>query len=140
MDLESARRIFGDLTVLRIATLTPDGRAHLVPLWFVWREEAIYCYVRRSAQTYRNIERDPRTTVLLDLGRAWSELAGVVLHGHSDPLAGDHPSMRRVLSDWYEKYRRLLAGDEFARYVESMEDPGVLRVHPEWAVSFDHSH
>ena len=138
MNLIDARRIFGELMVMRVATLLPDGSAHLVPLWFVWREDAIYVSVRRSATTFRNAERDSRTTLLLDIGRAWSELAGVIVHGRSDPLAGDHPALRRVISEWHEKYRRLLAGEEFQRYAEAVEDPGMLRVKVERLVSFDH--
>ncbi|HEX2030606.1 MAG TPA: pyridoxamine 5'-phosphate oxidase family protein [Actinomycetota bacterium] len=139
MNLLDARRIFRDLPVLNLATTRPDGGPHVVPLWFVWREEAIYVSCRRESATWRNVERDPRVAVSFQRGRNWRELAGAVLLGRAEPLVPEHPALRGVMSQWFEKYRLLLAGGGFRDYAEQVESPGMLRVRPERMAAWDHA-
>lgn len=139
MNLLDARRIFRDLPVLNLATTRPDGGPHVVPLWFVWREEAIYVSCRRESATWRNVERDPRVAVSFQRGRNWRELAGAVLLGRAEPLVPEHPALRGVMSAWFEKYRLLLAGGGFRDYAEQVESPGMLRVRPERLAAWDHA-
>ncbi|MGH2740053.1 MAG: pyridoxamine 5'-phosphate oxidase family protein [Actinomycetota bacterium] len=139
MSLIEARRAFGDLPVAHLATTLPDGSPHVVPLWFVWRGEAIYVSCRRDSATWRNVERDRRVALSFDLGLSWQELRGAVIHGRAEPLAPDHPSLREVLSAWYTKYRRLLGGGGFRDYAERVEDPGMFRVRPERMTAWNHA-
>ena len=53
----------------------------VVPLWFVWPEDAIYVSTDRGTRTWRNVSADPRVSLSVDLGRAWVEIAGVEI-GH----------------------------------------------------------
>lgn len=139
MRLPEARRLFGDLGVVHMATTLPDGSPHVVPLWFIWREEAIYVSARRESATWRNIERDPRAALAFHLGRAWRDLAGIVVYGRAEPLVPEHPALRGVMSAWYEKYRRSLAGEGFRAFAEQVESPGMLRVRPLRMAEWDHS-
>jgi len=138
MRLPDARRLFGDLPVVHLASTKTDGSPHVVPLWFVWREEAIYVSCRRDSASWRNVERDPRVAVSFHLGQAWQELAGIVIRGRAEPLVTEHPALRGVLSAWYEKYRPLLAGDAFRAYAEQVERPGMLRIRAASVGSWDH--
>jgi PPOX class probable F420-dependent enzyme len=137
VNLLEARLVFGDLHVVEVATTLPDGSPHVVPLWFVWRDEALYVSARRTSATWRNVERDPRLALTFHQGRAWDELAGAVLYGRADPLSPAHPALHGVMSSWYEKYRALLGGQAFRRYAEQVEDPGMLRVRPERLAQWD---
>ncbi|HZA00209.1 MAG TPA: pyridoxamine 5'-phosphate oxidase family protein [Acidimicrobiales bacterium] len=139
MNLLDARRVFADLQVVEVATTRPDGSPHVVPLWFTWRDEAIYVSCRRESVTWRAVERDPRVALTFHVGQAWDELAGAVVYGRADPLAADHPALRGVMSDWFEKYRALLAGEAFRRYARDVETPGILRVRPHRLISWDHA-
>jgi PPOX class probable F420-dependent enzyme len=55
-----------------LATIQPDGRPHLVPITFAMRGDVLFCLVdqkpksTRDLKRLRNIERDPRVTVLVD--------------------------------------------------------------------------
>jgi PPOX class probable F420-dependent enzyme len=139
LKLLDARRVFRDLPVVHLATTRADGAPHVVPLWFVWREEAVYVSCRRDSATWRNIERDPRVALSFHVGRRWQELAGVVILGRAEPLVPEHPALRRVMSAWFEKYRLLLSGGGFREYAEQVEHPGMLRVRPERMASWDHA-
>ena len=120
MDAAAARRMFGGLPVVAVATVSPDGSPHVVPLWFVWPEDALYVSTRLDGRTWRNARADARVAVSIDLGRSWTEIAGVVVEGLAELLPAEHPSMRGPISAWHEKYRPLLAGEGFERFAEQV--------------------
>jgi PPOX class probable F420-dependent enzyme len=135
----AARRMFASLSSAAVATVDPDGSPHVVPLWFVWPEEAIYLSTRRDGRTWANVGRDPRVAVTIDLGRSWVEIAGVEIRGRAEPLPAEHAQMRRAISAWHEKYRPLLAGDGFSRFAEEIAGLVFLRVVPDRVVAWDHA-
>jgi PPOX class probable F420-dependent enzyme len=137
--LLDARRVYRDLPVVHVATTRADGSPHVVPLWFVWREEGVYVSCRRDSATWRNVERDPRVALSLDRGRTWRDYAGIVLFGRAEPLVPEHPALRDVMSAWFEKYRLLLAGGGFRDYADQVESPGMLRVRAERLATWDHA-
>lgn len=137
--LLDARRVFRDLPVVHLATTRADGSPHVVPLWFVWREEAVYVSCRRDSATWRNVERDPRVALSFDRGRGWRDYAGIVLFGRAEPLVPEHPTLRGLMSAWFEKYRLMLAGGGFREYADQVEHPGMLRVRAERVAAWDHA-
>lgn len=139
MRLLEARRAFGDLAVVHVATTQSDGSPHVVPLWFVWQNEAVYVSCRRASATWRNVERDRRVALSLGVGLHWQELRGIVIYGRAEPLAPDHPSLHEVLSTWFQKYRRHLGGGGFRDYAERVDEPGMLRVRPEQVAVWNHA-
>lgn len=139
MDPAAARRLFGGLPVVACATRDPDGAPHVVPLWFVWLEDALYVSTRTGSRTWRNVGADARVCLTVDLGRAWTELAGVCVEGLAERLLAQDPAMRRPISAWHEKYRPLLAGEGFERFAEQIPGLAFLRVVPARIVSWDHA-
>ena len=139
MNLADARRVFGELPTVSVASLLADGSPHLVPLWFVWLEDAVFITARERSQVWANLVRDPRVALALDRGRGWTDLAGVMIRGWAELLPQDHPSLRRALSAWFEKYRGELSGRGFAGYTEQVHAPAVFRVRPDRIASWDHA-
>jgi general stress protein 26 len=128
MDLSEARKTFRDARVAHVGTNLPGGHPHVVPLWFVWLEDAIYASSRRGSQVWRNVSQDPRVAIQIDVGRAWTEQAGILLRGTAELLRPDHPSVKGALSAWFSKYADELAGRGFAAYTERVRHPALLRV------------
>jgi len=139
MDLAAVRRMFGGLPVVSLATVGPDGAPHVVPLWFVWPDDALYVSTRRESVTWRNATTDPRVSATIDLGRSWVEIAGIVVHGLARPVVVEEPSMRGPISAWHEKYRSLLAGEGFERFTEEVRQLGFLRVEATRLATWDHA-
>jgi len=48
---------------LSLATVRPDGRPHVVPLWFLWDGDAIVVLTKPHAQKVRNLVAEPRAMV-----------------------------------------------------------------------------
>jgi hypothetical protein len=44
------RRAFRDVRLAHVATLQSDGAPHVVPLWFVWLEDAVYLTCRSGSR------------------------------------------------------------------------------------------
>lgn len=49
-----------------VATVRPDGSPHVMPVWGVWLDEAVWFSSGRRSRKARNLERDPRCTVSTD--------------------------------------------------------------------------
>jgi pyridoxamine 5'-phosphate oxidase-like protein len=139
MNLGDARRTFQEVPVAHVGSILPDGSPHVVPLWFVWLEDAVFVSCREGSRVHRNLQLEPRTVLAFDRGRDWPDQAGVLVHGRAEFLPEDHPALRRALSAWFEKYRGELAGSGFAAYAEQVRSPAVFRVRPERLASWDHA-
>ena len=59
------------------ATIGPEGRPHLAALWYVPAGGRLDCWTYAASQKARNLERDPRATLLTEAGTAYQELRGV---------------------------------------------------------------
>jgi PPOX class probable F420-dependent enzyme len=46
-----------------VATIHPDGRPNVTPVWGVWDGEAVWFSCGPRSRKARNLERDPRATV-----------------------------------------------------------------------------
>jgi PPOX class probable F420-dependent enzyme len=68
-----------DQRTVTCATIGPGGRPHLVALWFVPAGGRLDCWTYAASQKARNLERDPRATLLTEAGATYQELRGVSL-------------------------------------------------------------
>jgi PPOX class probable F420-dependent enzyme len=99
----------------RLASSAPDGAPHQVPVVFAWVEGRLWSPIDAKPKTgvdlarVRNIERDPRVSLLLDHYDAdWSRLWWVRIDGRAEILrVGDperDPSVRSVVARLRAKY------------------------------------
>jgi PPOX class probable F420-dependent enzyme len=83
----SEEELLGLLDTERIAVVSsigPRGWPHSMPMWFVPREGEIWIWTYAKSQKVRNLERDPRATVLVETGREYSELRGVSIEAEAE--------------------------------------------------------
>ncbi len=62
-----------------VATTGPNGRPHLMPLWYVADAGELRGWTFAKSQKARNLERDPRATLQLESGVEYGELRGAML-------------------------------------------------------------
>ena len=139
MNTAEARRTFRDVRTAHVGTVLPDGDPHVVPLWFVWLDDAVYLSCRKGSGVWRNLQRDPRVAVTVDRGQAWAEQAGCLIRGRAELLAPEDPGTKRALSAWFEKYRAELSGYGFAAYTQQVGEPVVVRVRPDSLATWIHA-
>ena len=66
-----------------VSSLGPRGWPHSMPLWFVPRDGVIWIWTYAKSQKVRNLERDPRATVLVETGRSYEELRGAMIESEA---------------------------------------------------------
>ncbi len=62
----------------------PRGFPHSMPLWFVPRQGEIWIWTYAKSQKVRNLERDPRATVLIEAGHEYGELRGAMIEAEAE--------------------------------------------------------
>jgi PPOX class probable F420-dependent enzyme len=67
-----------------ISSLGPHGWPHSMPMWFVPRAGEIWIWTYAKSQKVRNLERDARATVLVETGREYGELRGVMIEAEAE--------------------------------------------------------
>ena len=72
------RAFLGERVVMQCATIGPNGRPHMMPLWFVPENGTeLVSWTYAKSQKAKNLERDPRATVGIETGVQYHELRGV---------------------------------------------------------------
>jgi PPOX class probable F420-dependent enzyme len=80
MSAQEVRAFLDEERIVTCATNGPNGVPHLMPLWFVVREDTIWAWTYAKSQKVRNLERDPRATLQVEAGRdRYDQLRGVMV-------------------------------------------------------------
>jgi PPOX class probable F420-dependent enzyme len=66
-----------------VSSLGPRGWPHSMPLWFVPRDREVWVWTYAKSQKVRNLERDPRATVLVETGDGYGELRGAMIESEA---------------------------------------------------------
>ncbi len=70
----------------RVAIVTsngPKGWPHSMPMWFTVRDGVIWVWTYAKSQKVKNLERDPRATILIETGFEYTELRGVMIESEA---------------------------------------------------------
>ena len=118
-----------------VTTLERDGAVHAVPMWIAAEAGAILLATGSASRKLRNLERDPRMTLVLHDSRPGCEVCGATLRGRVEIVRGEHaiPLVAQV-------HRRYVSADGLARpEVRAFlgSDDVALRFHPEQAMTWD---
>jgi len=100
---------------MSVATNGPNGWPHVVAMWYGFLDGAPGFLTYRDAQKYRNIQRDPRVSCLVEDGDRYDNLRGVMLRGRAEVVTDD------------EK-RLILATNITARYQGPLDQAGIESV------------
>jgi PPOX class probable F420-dependent enzyme len=116
MDEDEARERFTAAQVASLATVSPDGVPHLVPVVFAVANDVVYTAVDTKKKTthrlrrLRNIEQNPHVCMLANhYADDWDELWWVrvdgtaAIHDRGEEMATGYDLLRRK----YPQYQRL---------------------------------
>ena len=82
-DAELAELIEAERIVV-VGSFGPSGWPHLMPLWYVPRDGEVWIYTYAKSQKVRNLERDPRATLLIETGHEYQELRGAMIEAEAE--------------------------------------------------------
>ena len=131
--LEAAR-------VLQIASISPDGRPHLVPMWFARDDEGLLVFsTYGTSQKIKNLERDPRITALAETGTEYDEVRGLSIEGRAEVIRDPHVTMRTLqLVGAHTSRRSRPSATPDADPPPAAYKRVTVRIHPERVRSWDH--
>jgi PPOX class probable F420-dependent enzyme len=78
------RRLLDSERVAVVSSIGPRGWPHSMPLWYVPREGEVWIYTYAKSQKVRNLERDPRATLLIETGHEYAELRGLMIEAEAE--------------------------------------------------------
>ena len=81
-----------------LATVWPDGRPHVMPVWGAWFDDRLWFSTDQSSRKARNLRADPRCVVTTD-----DALEPVVLEGLAEPVT-DRSDVTRFTAVLRVKY------------------------------------
>jgi PPOX class probable F420-dependent enzyme len=72
---------------MNVASINHDGTIHLVAMWYAVLDGDPVFWTFGKSQKIKNLQRDPRITLLVESGEEYGELIGVELVGTATVLA-----------------------------------------------------
>jgi PPOX class probable F420-dependent enzyme len=79
MSDDELRAFLAEKKVVTCATIGPNGRPHLMPLWYAAEGTTLRGWTYAKSQKAKNLERDPRATLQVEDGEQYDELRGVMM-------------------------------------------------------------
>jgi len=81
---EEQRELIDGERIVVVSSLGPRGWPHVMPLWYVPRDAEIWIWTYAKSQKVKNLERDPRATLLIETGHEYTELRGVMIEAEAE--------------------------------------------------------
>jgi PPOX class probable F420-dependent enzyme len=78
MTADEVRDFLAEQKTMTVGTIGPNGRPHLMPLWYVPEGDELIGWTFAKSQKSKNLERDPHATVQVETGVEYQELRGVM--------------------------------------------------------------
>ncbi len=70
--------------IVVVSSIGPRGWPHSMPMWYVVRDGELWVWTYAKSQKAKNLERDPRATLLVQTGYEYSELRGIQIEAQAE--------------------------------------------------------
>jgi PPOX class probable F420-dependent enzyme len=97
------RELIDSERIVVVSTIGLRGWPHSMPLWYVPRRGEIWVYTYAKSQKVRNLERDPRATLLIETGHEYGELRGVEIEAEAE-IHRDLDTVFELVKELTERY------------------------------------
>jgi general stress protein 26 len=111
-----------------LATVTPEGVPHLMPVWGVWHRDALWFSSANGSRKARNISAQPHCSLSTD-----NPMEPVVVHGLARRVT-DADELSVMLAAENAKY-----GTSYGPEMVDPEFNSVFALQPEWAFALNSS-
>jgi PPOX class probable F420-dependent enzyme len=126
--------------VVIVSSVGPRGWPHSMPLWYVPRDGELWIWTYAKSQKVRNLERDPRATLLVETGYEYTELRGVMIEAEAEI----HRDLETVsefgkqLTVRYSEGIESVEGDAAAALQAQAAKRVAIHFHPRRTATWDH--
>ncbi len=139
---DEIRRYLQGARAMTLVTNGRRGHPHPMPMFYGLDADLTVRFSTYGAsQKVRNIERDPRVSLLVDSGDTYGELRGVMIEGHAEIVHDLEATVATMIEAMGRAGEPLPPADQLSADVkQQMAGKRVLiRVRPERFISWDHA-
>ena len=123
---------------IQIASNGPKGFPHLVAMWYVVIDGMVHFTTFGKSQKVLNLKRDPKITAMLESGKAYTELRGLVIEGNAEVLE-DTAFTAKVMAQVGAKYNGIpVPTDTPEAALKVATKRVVIRINPVDIYTWDH--
>jgi general stress protein 26 len=143
MTEDEVRAYFAEQKVINVASVGPNGRPHLAPLWYYPHEDGVATWTYGTSQKAKNLRRLPEATVLIEDGDSYEKLRGISLEADVQ-LVEDTEEVTRMGITLMQRYAGAKPGDpvpsELSTFIAGQAPKRIgLIFRPTKIVSWDHT-
>ncbi len=124
--------------IATMGTIGPDGRPHLVAMWYAVIDGQIWFETKGRAQKVKNLQRDGRITCMIEDGNTYDSLRGVSLEGRG-VIVDDPDMLWSVGVSVWERYTGPYTEDARPFVAIMLNKRVAVRVDVERVRSWDHT-
>lgn len=100
---DEQRELVESERVVVVSSIGLRGWPHSMPLWYVPRNSEIWIYTYARSQKVKNLERDPRATLLIETGHEYGELRGLQIEAEAD-IRRDYETVYALARELASRY------------------------------------
>jgi PPOX class probable F420-dependent enzyme len=124
---------------IQIASNGHKGFPHLVAMWYVMDQGKVTFTTFGKSQKILNLRRDPKISAMLETGKAYTELRGLVIEGTAE-IEEDNAATARVMGLVGSKYNGIpVPTNTPEAALKAASKRVVVRIRPDDIYSWDHS-
>lgn len=137
---DEQRELIESERVVVVSSIGPRGWPHSMPLWYVPRDGEIWIWTYARSQKVRNLERDPRATLLVETGHEYGELRGVMIEAEAELIRDTDRvvELAKELTVRYSEGIESIEGDAAAALQAQAPKRVAIHFHPRRVASWDH--
>ncbi len=138
-DVEQAELLDAERIVI-VSSLGPRGWPHSMPMWYLVRDGELWVWTYAKSQKVRNLERDPRATLLVETGTEYSELRGIQIEAEAELIRDLEPvaEFGKQLAVRYTEGIESIEGDAAAALEAQAAKRVAIRFEPVRTATWDH--
>ncbi|MQA10878.1 MAG: TIGR03618 family F420-dependent PPOX class oxidoreductase [Pseudonocardiaceae bacterium] len=139
MTPDEVRTFLDEQRVANVATIGPNGRPHVVPVWYLPHDDGVATWTYRTSQKVANLRRLAQATVLVEAGDSYEELSGVSMECDVE-IIDDPERVLEIGSGLTKRYSSVGAPtEELTEFLRAQATKRVgLVCTPTKTVSWDH--
>ena len=131
-DAHIEQRLRSEL-IIWLSTVRPDGRPHLVPVWFLWDGATFLIFSQPKDLKLRNLRQNPNVVLALETRAQGNEV--VLIEGQAVVL--EDSTLKTTMPEYAEKYDALLKSMDWTAEWMASKYSVVVRVTPTKFISWE---
>src|SRR5262245_51343385 len=138
MTPEEQQQFLARARTMILCTIDKNGYPHAVAMAFMVKDGCIYMTSFRKAQKVVNAHRNPKVAVLVESGRKYNELCGLMIRGDCE-IIDDADEVWKIMREIRASQEGETSAPTNAVIQERAKKRAVLKITPTKVSSWDHS-